>query len=55
MEIKNCYCWIWCGCPSRLYLFEGIPGFFPIFALQLNCIRKITKFFHHEYMFRLKN
>ena len=55
MEIKNCYCWIWCGCPSCLYLFEGIPGFFPIFALQLNCIRKITKFFHHEYMFRLKN
>ena len=55
MEIKNCYCWICCGCPSCLYLFEGIPGFFPIFALQLNCIRKITKFFHHEYMFRLKN
>ena len=18
IEIKNCYCWIWCGCPNHL-------------------------------------
>ena len=36
IEIKNCYCWIWCGCPSNftfstLY-YQLIITFVPLFT-----------------------
>ncbi|WP_455643727.1 hypothetical protein, partial [Parabacteroides sp.] len=47
MEIKNCYCWIWCGCRNKYRVSRKTYRFFAIFATFSRIFRFFLKLYHY--------